>query len=240
MNIFTSGKKKFRYEDPSMTQKYKELVKACASKILNKWPHIRYDGYKNLWIFKPLGSSSGNGVVVLNDEEKIKRQILFLKMTTYVAQKYIERPMLIHDRKFDIRIYFMTFIRDKFVHIWLYKDCYIKFATHSFTCDNFNKSIHVTNYAVQKYFMNTSNEVPGAKENMWTLTQLIDYFQTIDKPRLWEGRIYPAIKKNLLAVILPSLDGTELTHNHFELNGADFMVFKKFIKFFFNLKFLNF
>lgn len=199
-------------------------MKDCAIKILDKWPHYRYDGYNNLWIFKPLGSSSGNGVIVLNDEEKIKNLFFTTKMTTYVAQKYIERPMLIHKRKFDIRIYFMTFIRDSFVHIWLYKDCYIKFATHPFTCDNFNKSIHITNYAVQKFFMNTNNDVPGAKENMWTLNQLIEHFQKIDQPRLWEAKIFPAIKKNLLAVILPSLEGTELVHNNFELNGADFMV----------------
>jgi tubulin monoglycylase TTLL3/8 len=145
-------------------------------------------------------------------------------MTTHVAQKYIERPMIIHNRKFDIRIYFMTFIRDKRFNVWLYKDCYVKFATHPFNCDNLGKSIHVTNYAVQKFFMNDSNMVPGAIENMWTLSQFIDYFQTIDKPRLWETKMYPAIKKNLLAVILGSLEGTELEENNFELNGADFMV----------------
>jgi hypothetical protein len=72
--------------------------------------------------------------------------------------------------------------------------------------------------------MNDSNMVPGAIENMWTLSQFIDYFQTIDKPRLWETKMYPAIKKNLLAVILGSLEGTELEENNFELNGADFMV----------------
>lgn len=132
--------------------------------------------------------------------------------------------MIIHNRKFDIRIYFLTFIHDKHVNIWLYKDCYVKFATHHFTCDNFSKSIHVTNYAVQKFFMNDNNAVPGAQENMWTLSQFIDYFQTIDEPRLWETKMYPGIKKNLLAVILPSLEGTELKENNFELNGADFMV----------------
>ena len=72
--------------------------------------------------------------------------------------------------------------------------------------------------------MNSSYKVPGANENMWTLNQFIDYLQTIDKPRLWETEIYPSIKKMLLGVILPSLEGTELDHNNFELNGADFMV----------------
>jgi tubulin monoglycylase TTLL3/8 len=222
--VNNSGKSKFRFEDTESIENFLELVKKCSKKILDRWPNYRYDGYRNLWIFKPLGASSGSGVNVHNDEDKIKSLLLSSKMTTFVAQKYIERPMLIHKRKFDIRIYFLTFIRDKFVHIWVYKDCYIKFATHPFTCDNFAKSIHVTNYAVQKFFMNPNQAVPGAKENMWTLTQFIEYVQTIDKSRLWESVIYPAIKQNLLAVILPSLEGTDLLQNTFELNGADFMV----------------
>lgn len=123
-----------------------------------------------------------------------------------------------------MRIYFITFIREGFVDVWLYKDCYIKFSTPVFRLDNLDRSIHVTNYAVQKHFMNPLETVPNAKENMWTLTQLVEYFESIDKSNVWSDQIYPGIKKNLLAVILASLEVTELTANNFELNGADFMV----------------
>lgn len=123
-----------------------------------------------------------------------------------------------------MRIYFITFIREGFVDVWLYKDCYIKFGTSEFRLDNLDRSIHVTNYAVQKNFMNSADMVPNAKENMWTLNQLIEYFESIDHADVWSNQIYPGIKKNLLAVILASLEETQLTVNNFELNGADFMV----------------
>lgn len=118
----------------------------------------------------------------------------------------------------------MTFIRNGFVDIWLYKNCYIKFGTSQFRLDNFHKSIHVTNYAVQKNFMNASDTVPNARENMWPLSELIKYFESIVKPNVWRDQIYPGIKKNLLAVILASLETTVLNINNFELNGADFML----------------
>lgn len=135
-----------------------------------------------------------------------------------------EKPLIVHNRKFDMRIYFITFIRDGFVDVWLYKDCYVKFSTPEFRLDNLDRSIHVTNYAVQKHFMNPLETVANAKENMWSLSQLIEYFESIDKANVWSSQIYPGIKKNLLAVILASLEDTELTVNNFELNGADFMI----------------
>lgn len=118
----------------------------------------------------------------------------------------------------------MMFIRDGFVDVWLYKNCYAKFSTKPFDLHKLDKSIHLTNFAVQKYFMNQADMVPGAVENMWSLSQLIDYFESIGEPDVWKLKIYEGIKKNLLAVILASLETTELNVNNFELNGADFMI----------------
>lgn len=135
-----------------------------------------------------------------------------------------EKPLLVHGRKFDIRIYFMTFIRENHVDIWVYKNCYIKFSTPPFSLNSLHKSIHVTNYTVQKQFMNPRDVVPNAKENMWPLEEFINHLKWIGKPNAWSEQIYPSIKKNLLAVILASLEVTTLTANNFELNGADFMI----------------
>lgn len=40
----------------------------------------------------------------------------------------------------------------------------------------------------------------------------------------WPNKIYPQIKKNLLAIVLASLEDTDLEENTFELNGADLMI----------------
>jgi len=219
-----NGNRKFMFADNSIIEQYKINIKSCADDIEHRWPHLQYDGYNNVWIFKPIGYSSGNGIILENNFQKIREILSTNAYKTFLVQKYIERPMLIHDKKFDIRIYLLTSIQNGFVHIWLYKDCYVKFATKRFELNDLHRSIHVTNYAVQKHFMNDQDAVPYATENMWTLRQLIEYFGTIEQPRLWESKIYPAIKKILLAVIIPSLEVTKIENNNFELNGADFMV----------------
>lgn len=218
-----NGSKKIQFESNEIIEELKLKIKKCAEKMNYRWPHLKYDGYKNIWIFKPIGYSSGNGIILENNEDKI-REIISSIGKTYIAQKYIERPMTIHNRKFDIRVYLLTFVQKQTINIWLYRDCYVKFATKLFNLDDFSRSIHITNYAVQKYFMNPQDAVPNSKDNMWTLKQLIEYFGEIEIPRLWEAKIYPAIKKILLAMIIPSLEYTDIEHKSFELNGADFMV----------------
>jgi Tubulin-tyrosine ligase family len=59
---------------------------------------------------------------------------------------------------------------------------------------------------------------------MWLLKEFQNYLQMINKSEIWEEKIYPRIKKNLLAVILASLEDTDLEMNTFELNGADFLI----------------
>lgn len=93
-----------------------------------------------------------------------------------------------------------------------------------FTLDNLHRSVHVTNYAVQKHFMNPQDLVPNAMENMWPLSELLKYFESIEKHHVWQNLIFPGIKKNILAVVSASLECTEMTTNNFELNGADFMI----------------
>jgi tubulin--tyrosine ligase len=65
---------------------------------------------KNIWIIKPgENTNQGRGIVVCNMIEQVKdivRQTIDIRTgirRTYIIQKYLERPLLIHRRKFDIR-----------------------------------------------------------------------------------------------------------------------------------------
>lgn len=132
---------------------------------------------------------------------------------------------MIQQTKFDIRQYFVTVITSTNIQIWIYKNCYLKFSSQEFNLNDLSASIHLTNHAVQKFFKTCpgrSSEIPDY--NMWTLKDFIEYLKTKKKEHLWNEKIFPGIKRNVLAVVLASLEDTELDKNNFELNGADFLL----------------
>lgn len=109
---------------------------------------------------------------------------------------------MIHKTKFDIRQYFLTVITRGSVNIWAYKDCYIKFSSQEFSLDNLHESVHLTNNSIQRFYANGLRAEALPFHNMWLLKEFQSYLQMLNKGEIWNEKIYPRIKKNLLAVIL--------------------------------------
>ena len=73
-----------------------------------------------------------------------------VKTSTFVIQKYIEDPMLIEGRKFDIRIWVLI-TQEK--EVYVFKEGYIRTSSEEFSLDESDIDklfIHLTNNAVQK------------------------------------------------------------------------------------------
>lgn len=172
------------------------------------------------WILKPINRSRGYGVVLVEDCSRIFEHVLRHSENKYIVQKYCEVPLLIYNTKFDIRQFFLTVITRESVNIWCYRNCYLKFSSQQYSLDNLHESVHLTNNSIQRFYLNGQRDAALPFHNMWLLEEFKSYLKTIGKERLWEDKIYERIKKNLLAVILASLEDTELEMNTFELNGA--------------------
>ena len=167
------------------------------------------------------------GIIVFDKLENI------LEMNTsslirdgkYVVQKYIERPLLIHKIKFDIRQWFLVTDLNPLT-IWMYKDCYLRFCTTKFTLDTTQQSVHLCNYSIQKYYKNDSDrssELP--EENMWSSGDFIDkYLSRVNREDAWAKVIYPGMKNAILCSMLSTQDIFEPRKNAYELYGADFMI----------------
>jgi len=70
---------------------------------------------------------------------------------TFIVQRYIERPALYKNRKFDIRCFALITSVNSFLKGYVYDDGYLRTSGREFDLMNINnKIIHLTNDAVQK------------------------------------------------------------------------------------------
>ena len=65
-------------------------------------------------------------------------------------QKYLDKPLLIHNRKFDIRGYaLITSVNGK-LKGYMYRDCYFRTSSKQFDLTNLHsRYVHLTNDAIQ-------------------------------------------------------------------------------------------
>jgi hypothetical protein len=71
-----------------------------------------------------------------------------IKTRTFVVQKYIESPLLINKRKFDIRAWVLVTHELKG---YFFKEGYLRMSSTEYRTDANSREIHLTNNAVQKY-----------------------------------------------------------------------------------------
>lgn len=70
-----------------------------------------------------------------------------VKSEVFVIQKYIERPLLIDERKFDIRLWVLISFDNR---CYLFQEGYVRTSSYKFTLDTINQPmVHLTNNAIQ-------------------------------------------------------------------------------------------
>ena len=73
----------------------------------------------NAWILKPGGKSRGRGIEIHTDLEDLQNTIMVNSDSMWVVQKYIERPLIIIGKKFDIRVWvLLTSVEPLTVWMW--------------------------------------------------------------------------------------------------------------------------
>lgn len=216
------------FEDARIENSSSRVTEAedILEQIKAVWAQYPLDGTKNIWIVKPGAKSRGRGIICydrLEDMLKLVSSTVVKKDGKFVVQKYIERPLLIYNTKFDIRQWFLVTDWNPLT-LWFYKDSYLRFCSQQFTLDDFNESIHLSNNAIQKNYHNGVRSSKLPTENMWSSDDFKNYLRNHGVENIWDNVIYPGMKKAVVCSILSTQDIVEYRKSAFELYGADFML----------------
>jgi tubulin polyglutamylase TTLL1 len=183
----------------------------------------------DMWIMKPAGKSQGKGIFLVNKLNQLKKwaanskqpfQSVSLK-ESYVISRYIENPLLVGGKKFDLRIYVLvTCYRP--LKAYLYYNGFCRFCTEKYTPDIGeidNMFIHLTNVAIQKHAEHY-NEHHGSKWHIQNLRLHLEMNYGREKAdKCVEGI------NNIIYIALKSVQGVIINDKHcFEMYGFDILI----------------
>ena len=97
------------------------------------------------WIVKLSSGKRGLGIRLVSSTSHIPTD-----NQDYVAQRYIRRPFLVHDRKFHMRLY-LVITNMQPLQVLLHRECLVLFAASNYSenRDTFwDLSVHLTNAAI--------------------------------------------------------------------------------------------
>ena len=224
--------------------KYNELFNTYQIKKLGsiqkiEIPETHYTGH-NLWILKAVNLNRGMCIKVENNLENIEKTINDIKehykmdnldgkkkkCKRIILQKYLEKPLLYHGRKFDIRLW-VLFIGNKPDEVYVFKEGHLKATCSKYDLDSNDPYIHLTNYSVQKHNSDFSkieigNEIPFK-----------DLQKQFDEQGLkinFKKMIYPKICKIVRITAGAAREKINIMNrkNCFEIFGYDFMIDEKY------------
>lgn len=184
---------------------------------------------QNLWIVKPAEKSNrGQGITICNTLQQVSSILNTQKDVnrSYILQKYIEKPFLIHKRKFDFRCFALITSVNSIIQGYFYTEGYIRTASGEFSLKDFSDNFkHLTNDAIQKHGEDYGKYEDGNKMSYREFQRYLDNHYHQKKINFYQ-EILPKIKEMVNDSIKASfykLDPNKRL-NCMEILGYDFML----------------
>lgn len=138
------------------------------------------DQGESIWIVKPRNQNRGIGIEVCQSAKAVEAHLKKRKKgSEHIVQKYIERPLLLRGRKFDIR-QFVLVTPD--LQVFMYRDSYVRTCSTAYDAANVaDKSMHLTNDFVQK-FLPSYGQHEDANKLSFAELQAMTTRRTADHP----------------------------------------------------------
>eukprot|EP00440_Ansanella_granifera_P059211 gb/GFBE01064184.1/.p1 GENE.gb/GFBE01064184.1/~~gb/GFBE01064184.1/.p1 ORF type:complete len:820 (+),score=197.24 gb/GFBE01064184.1/:1-2460(+) len=217
---------------PSRCEEDEALYAAAhdvVEKLRQQLPQFSLDGHQNIWVLKPAGKSRGRGIQLSARLEKIQEVAVGRGAEArWIAQKYIENPLIIEKKKFDIRQWVLV-TRWNPLAAWFYQDCYLRFSFADYDPKKLkNKYAHLTNNSISKHAEDFEEQ---KDDTMMHSDDFSEFLATLKIERNgkpvedpWLEIVQPAMKNAVLRSLECAQDNVMHRSNSFELFGYDFMV----------------
>jgi tubulin--tyrosine ligase len=191
------------------------------------------------WILKPgEDANRGHGIKVLDNLQKIQEFITFSfnsgpkRYRTCIIQRYIQKPLLVYRRKFDIRVFALATYQPNFeksegtLRGWFYEEGYIRTSCKEYNLQagNDNQYMHLTNDAVQKQSSDYGKYEAGNKISYSDFDKLL----LKENQTSFFNKILPQIKQRVAETFQAAgkrlVGEVRSDYNGFEWLGFDFML----------------
>ena len=194
-------------------------ITEILEKLSKLLPQYDFNGTKNIWIVKPGGLSRGRGISCIDQLNDILTNIKIHNQL--IIQKYIENPLVIKGRKFDIRQWVLVTDFNPLT-VYLFDTPYIRFGAEEYHIEDFkNIFSQLTGNSIAKHSKKFENsEIEG---DMWDLEQFKEYLKNKFGKDCW-----PEIQEKIRKIVIYALECAKhkiiQRKNSYEVLGFDIMV----------------
>lgn len=225
----------------------KDLLARNMNRMLKLFPN-EYNIFPKTWhLPADLGDATRymqyhkNRTLILKPDHGAQGRGIYLTRTLknmpanehMICQLYINRPLLIDDFKFDLRVYALITCVDP-LRLYVYNEGLARFATSPYSMpkghNTTNMYMHLTNYSVNKHSRTYSKDDEyGSKRKFSTLNRLLSA-KGYDVVTLWNNiddvvvktviSAWPVLKHNYHA----SFPSHDITQACFEILGVDIII----------------
>lgn len=130
---------------------------------------------RRLWIIKPFASARGEGIYLLDSTLHMP------PIADVIVQYYIENPLLITGRKFDLRFYVMVTSCSP-LRIYMHESGLVRFSTREYSknASYKDRKCHLTNFSLNKddtNFVRAVGSHEKIEDSKWSIPFFIQYLE---------------------------------------------------------------
>ncbi|XP_046759201.1 inactive polyglycylase TTLL10 isoform X2 [Gallus gallus] len=198
---------------------------------------------EEIWICKPSCSNQGRGIFLLKNPSAVttlqaklysserdlpSKRVPCGAPQTRIVQRYIDQPLLLEGKKFDVRSYLL--IACTAPYVLFFAQGYVRLTCSNYDATSDDLTVHLTNQYMQK---KNSLYSQLKDETVWGMEHFNSYInekfgKTNSLPQDWVFTVFTRMKQIMLQCFLAAKHKLDRKLGYFDLIGCDFLIDENF------------